>query len=233
MRYCDLAGLTVCLAILSAAAVSVGRQAPAADPVQPLNGKDLTGWKFRGGGGGKWTVGTATLKDHAPSEIKALPGGKELINAARSLDIYTEAKFGDCLVELEVMVPKGANSGVYLMGNYEVQVLDSFGKKQADAGDMGAVYGKTAPKVNASKAPGQWQKYVIDFRAPRFDGNGKKTANARLVKCTLNGQVIHENVDIPGPTTNAMSGKETATGPLMLQGDHGPIAYRNIKITPR
>ena len=97
---------------------------------------------------------------------------------------------------------------------------------------MGGIYARTAPKINAAEAPGRWQKFVIDFRAPKFDNDGKKIANAKLVKCTLNGQVIHENVEIAGPTTGAMSRKETAAGPLMLQGNHGPIAYRNIKIKP-
>ncbi len=217
--------------LFSAVLLLTGGQVFAAGVVEPFNGKDLTGWKCRGTAAkGKWVVGTAKLKPGNPKKLEVIPGGRELINAARSVDLYTEAKFGDCLIELEVMVPKEANSGIYLMGNYEVQVLDSFGKKKVDAGDMGAVYGKTAPKLNASLAPGRWQKYVIDFRAPKFNAAGKKIANARLLKCTLNGRVIHENVEINGCTGGAMS-KEAPAGPLMFQGDHGPIAYRNIKIT--
>ena len=234
MNYRNGVAFAACTAILTVVVLLSGSRASAADAIQLFNGKDLSGWKFRGiADRSKWVVGKAKLSDANPAAIEVAAGGKEMINVASSVDIYTAVKFGDCLLEIEVMVPKGANSGIYLMGKYEVQVLDSFGKKQVSAGDMGAIYGQTAPKVNASKAPGRWQKFVIDFRAPRFDGAGKKTANARLVKCTLNGQVIHENVDIPGPTASAMSGEETATGPLMLQGDHGPIAYRNIKITPR
>ena len=86
--------------------------------------------------------------------------------------------------------------------------------------------------MNACKAPGQWQKYVIDFRAPRFDAAGKKTADAKFVRVTLNGQTLHENVTMKGPTPSGVTGREAATGPIMFQGDHGPVAYRNIKITP-
>jgi hypothetical protein len=98
--------------------------------------------------------------------------------------------------------------------------------------DMGALYSASPPKVNASKAPGEWQKYVIEFRAPKFDDKGQKTANAKFVKVELNGTVIHENVEMKGVTGGALSNKEIATGPLMFQGDHGAVAYRNIKVTP-
>jgi hypothetical protein len=72
----------------------------------------------------------------------------------------------------------------------------------------------------------------IEFRAPRFDGDGKKTANARLVKIVLNGRVIHENLELAGPTPSGVTGKEHARGPIMFQGNHGPVAFRNIRITP-
>jgi hypothetical protein len=147
------------------------------------------------------------------------------------VDIISEAAFGDVRLEVEFMVAKGSNSGIYLMGEYEIQVLDSFGREKPGPGDMGGLYGASAPKVNASKPHGEWQPYVIDFRAPRFDASGNKTANARFVKVVLNGQVLHEDVEMKGPTGGAIS-KEVATGPLMFQGDHGPVAYRNIKVTP-
>lgn len=207
-----------------------------AKPITPFNGKDLTGWKAKGEPAkSKWTVGTATLDPENPGKIKVVAGGSDLINAAGgALDGYSEAKFGDCLIELEVFVPKGSNSGVYVMGEYEVQVYDSFGKEDAKmgGGDMGAIYGAQAPKVNATKAPGQWNKYIIDFRAPKFDAEGKKIKNATFVKVTLNDQVLHENVEMKGPTPGGLTGKEAPEAPIMFQGDHGPVAYRNIKITP-
>jgi hypothetical protein len=130
------------------------------------------------------------------------------------------------------MVPKGSNSGVYVMGEYEVQVLDSFGKKDVSDSDIGALYGAAPPKINASKPPGEWQKFEIEFRAPRFDESGKKVANAKFVKITLNGQVIQADVEMKGPTPSGITGKESPTGPIMFQGDHGPVSYRNIKVSP-
>jgi len=157
----------------------------------------------------------------------------ELVNAqGGSVDIYTADKYGDCTIELEFMVPKGSNSGVYVMGEYEVQILDSYGKKKVGPGDLGGLYGAAAPKTNAAKAPGEWQKMVVEFQAPKFEGD-KKTANAKFLKITLNGEVIHENVEMKGPTPSGVTGKEAATGPLMFQGDHGPVAFRNIRITAK
>ena len=203
--------------------------------VEPFNGKDLTGWHTKGDPKrSHWTVGTASLDPTDPAKLRAVPGGKELINAgAHGLDLYSDAKFGDAVIELEVMVPRKSNSGIYVMGEYEIQILDSYGRKKLGMGDMGAIYGAAVPSKNASKAPGQWQKYVIEYRAPRFDDQGKKIANARIVKITLNGQVIHKDVELKGATPGGVSGKEAPTGPLMFQGNHGEVAFRNIKITPK
>ena len=201
----------------------------------PFNGKDLTGWKPVNAEKSKWKVGKASL-DPADNKKLVLAEGNEMVNLAAkhgdSVDFYSEAKWGDCVIEVELMVPKDSNSGVYVMGEYEVQVLDSFGHTKLSTGDIGALYGAAPPKVNASKAPGEWQKFVIDFRAPKFDGEGKKTANARFIKVELNGQVVQEDVEMKGPTPGGLTGKEAATGPLMFQGKHGPVAYRNIKVTP-
>jgi len=205
----------------------------AAEPVQPFNGKNLDGWTTKKPAErSKWKVGTASLDSGDPKKIAFDAAGSELVNtAAGGVDIYSTQKFGDCTIEVEVMVPKGSNSGIYVMGEYEVQVLDSFGKTKIGPGDMGGLYGASAPKVNACGKPGEWQKFVIEFQAPRFEGT-KKTANARFVKVTLNGQDIHENVEMKGPTPSGVTGKEAAEGPIMFQGDHGPVAYRNLKITP-
>ncbi|HJZ56616.1 MAG TPA: DUF1080 domain-containing protein [Gemmataceae bacterium] len=208
-------------------------------PVEPFNGKDLKGWKFKDEKKSKWEwyPGSPLLDEAKPSEFRqgVAKGGDtpSMVNSkSGSCDIYTEAKFGDVLVELEFMIPKGSNSGVYLMGEYEVQILDSFGKEKVGPGDMGGIYNTAAPKVNACKKPGEWQKFVIDFQAPRFEGE-KKTANAKFIKVTLNDQVIHENVEMKSQTPGGLTGKEVAAGPLMFQGDHGPVAFRSIKITPR
>ncbi len=204
-----------------------------ADPSSPFDGKSLAGLKVRGDEKkNKWKVGTAAV-DEATGKIVFKEGGSDLVNTeGGGIDIYTEDKYGDALIEVELMVPKGSNSGVYVMGVYEVQVLDSFGKEKVGTGDMGGIYSTAAPKVNASKKAGEWQKFIIDFQAPKFEGD-KKVANAKFIKVTLNDQVIHENVDTPKPTGGQLSNTEAPTGPLMFQGDHGPVAYRNLKITKK
>jgi len=103
-------------------------------------------------------------------------------------------------------------------------------------GDMGAVYGASPPSINASRRPGQWQKYIIDFRAPRFDSSGKKRpgrrGKARLLRVELNDQVLHENLVMDKETPGGVENKEAPRGPLMFQGNHGPVAYRNIVVKP-
>jgi hypothetical protein len=89
-----------------------------------------------------------------------------------------------------------------------------------------------APRSNASKAPGEWQSLDIVFRAPRFDDAGKKVENARFVKVSVNGVVVHENQEVTGPTRAHPRKGEEATGPISIQGDHGPIAIRSFKVKP-
>src|SRR5258708_7204010 len=200
----------------------------------PFDGKSLTGWKAKHSDKGKWVVGTAVVDEKSPNKLAVKEGGSDLINIQPGSDLLTEEKYGDCTVEVEFMIPKGSNSGVYLMGEYEVQIYDTYGKKDPlKPGDMGGIYTYAAPKVDACKKPGEWQKFVIDFEAPKFE-DGKKAANAKFVKVTFNDKVIHENVECTkGVTPGGLTGKEAATGPLMFQGDHGPVAFRNIKITPK
>lgn len=234
-RWMSLTVLTLALAAPRAAAED-------RKPAQPFDGKSLSGWLFKGPKErSKWMVGKSAVDPQDPARLVAEPlsadsGPGELVNLVKkgehSVDLYTEQKFGDCTIELEFMIPKGSNSGVYVMGEYEVQILDSYGKEKVGPGDLGGLYGASAPKVNASKKPGEWQKFVIEIRAPRFE-DGKKVANATFVKVVLNDQLIHENVEMKGPTPSGVTGKEAPTGPLMIQGDHGPVALRNIKITPK
>jgi hypothetical protein len=220
------------------AIVSIVPRVTAAEKADaPFNGKNLEGWKLKGDKAkSKWTVGKAKMDEQNPRSLvvaDSKEGEGELVNAqSGGVDLYTEQKWGDCTIELELMVPTRSNSGVYVAGEYEIQVLDSYGKERVGPGDIGGLYGAAAPKKNAAKKPGEWQKFVIEFQAPKFEAD-KKVANAKFVKVTLNGEVIHQNVEMKGVTPTGVTGKEAPTGPLMFQGDHGPVAYRNIKITPK
>jgi Domain of Unknown Function (DUF1080) len=163
-----------------------------------------------------------------------------LTSADNKDNLISTFEHGDIELELEVMIPKGSNSGIYLQGRYEVQLLDSWGVKDPKYSDIGGIYrnwetekGKIymgkAPLTNPAKAPGLWQKFKISFRAPKFDPQGNKISNARFLSVELNGVKIHDNVEVPLPTGGPLASQETAMGPLMIQGDHGPVAFRNIQ----
>src|SRR5262249_36064082 len=158
-----------------------------------FNGKDLTGWKVKGNPAKiQWVVGKAVMDEKSPSKLAVTPGeGGELINPNHAGDFYTEQKFGDGIIDFNFMYPKGSKSGVYIHGTYEIQTLDSFGKEKVGPGDLGGVYGISAPKLNASKKPGEWQRFIIEYQSPRFEGD-KKVANGKVIKVILNDQIIQE-----------------------------------------
>ncbi len=158
-------------------------------------------------------------------------------------DILTVMEHGDLDLDLDFMMAKGSNSGIYLQGRYEIQLNDSWGKKNPKYGDVGGIYERwdeskpegskgyqgIAPRLNVAKAPGLWQNIKISFQAPRFDAGGKKISNAKILSIILNGVLIHENVELTGPTRGALVDNEVLQGPLRFQGDHGNVAFRNIK----
>lgn len=159
-------------------------------------------------------------------------------------ELISNFTHGDLDIELDFMMSKGSNSGIYLQGNYEVQLFDSWGKKSAKYNDCGGIYERWndskpegekgyegyAPRYNVAKAPGLWQNIKISYQAPKFDASGKKIANAVFLKVILNGVTIHENVEVSGPTRGSLTAEDVAMGPIRLQGDHGSLAIRNIVI---
>jgi hypothetical protein len=186
--------------------------------VSLFNGKDLEGWKLRKPDGQQsWSVVEGVLHNEAGHDK---PG----------TDLCTDQKFGDCRLHIEFRVPKGGNSGVYLQGRYEVQVEDSAGQKLRNT-MCGAVYGKIAPSENAALAAGEWQTYDIFFRQAQVNEAGEVTAKARITVVHNEKRVI-DNKEIDGVTGGAIDNKEGTPGPLMLQGDHSSIDYRNIVISP-
>jgi hypothetical protein len=148
-------------------------------------------------------------------------------------DICTKQEFGDCYVHVEFREPLtgNGNSGVGMEGRYEVQILNSYGKKEPGVDDCGAYYSQTPPKVNASKPAGKWQTMDIFFRAPRFDDGGKLVEKARAT-VYQNKTLIHEDEEIASPTgiQYEQYKGEVPKGPLVLQGDHDPVQFRNVWI---
>jgi hypothetical protein len=222
-------GVVTGLALLVAAAWAADN----APTISLFNGKDLTGWKTVGTKKtNQWVVGQAALDPADPGKLVKVGPGDELISPEKGLNLATEAAFQDCRLELEFMMAKNSNSGVKMMNIYEIQLLDSYGKAVPDKGDCGAVYKESAPKVNACKPAGEWQSLELEFRAPRFDAAGKKISNACFEKVTMNGQVIQEKVELTHGTNMGTNMIEHALGPVYLQGDHGPVAFRHFKLTP-
>jgi hypothetical protein len=139
-------------------------------------------------------------------------------NTPRANNLISKEKFKDFKLEAEYKVEAGSNSGLYLRGRYELQVLDDFGKPPEKTGHM-SIYGWTPARVNASKPAGEWQKMEAVLVGNR-------------VTVTLNDQKVHDNAEIQAITGGALDADETAPGPLLIQGDHSGIAYRRIVITP-
>jgi len=233
-----LAGL---LALGQARAQLAPPPPPAKTSIIVSNGKSLDGWRAPLG---DWKlVKTAALSPANPKAFALAAGAGVLVNGdnGRTGNLFSKHEHGDVMAAIEYMVPQGSNSGIYFQGRYEIQILDSYGKKKVTFVDNGGVYARwangkafegAAPAVNASKPPGEWQKFIVTFRAPRFDKAGKKIENARFVKVIHNGQLIHHDVEVTGPTRAEAFTDEQPTGPLMLQGDHGPVAFRKIVLKP-
>jgi hypothetical protein len=180
-------------------------------PLNLFDGKDLAGWKLinekqKNG----WSVVDGVMVND-PVQTEGAPH----ISYG---NIRTEQEFEDFNLKLEVNIPAGSNSGVYLRGMYEIQVVDSY-KKELNPHNMGGVYSRITPTVAAEKPAGTWQTMEM-------------TLCDRHATVILNGVKIIDNQPIYGPTGGAMKSDVFAPGPIYLQGDHGKISYRNIVLTP-
>lgn len=243
MKYsCATHFMSACMVWLCSSSLALGQQATS--PNMPLS--DLSSFKNPGK---SWSIVSDVTADlDKPNVLNTVKGAGILVNEVskriKGTDLFTTAEHGDTDLELDYMMAKGSNSGIYLQGRYEFQLEDTWGTKNPTAGSNGGIYERWddskpegqkgyqgyAPRQNASKAPGLWQHLKISFQAPRFDAAGKKIENAKILLAELNGVIIHENVELLGPTRGAMSNDEKATGPLRIQGDHGAVAFRNIKM---
>jgi hypothetical protein len=196
---------------------------PPSDAIVLFDGESLEHWR---------SVDTS----RGPARWKVAGGYVEVVRGSGAIE--TKRGFGDVQLHVEWSAPNPptgtgqnrGNSGVFFMGMYEVQVLDSYQNVTYPDGQAAAVYGQYPPLVNASRPPGEWQSYDIVFRAPRFDASGRVTAPAR-VTVLHNGVLVQDNVALIGPTANRARPPYTAHPdrlPISLQ-DHGdPVRYRNI-----
>jgi hypothetical protein len=189
----------------------IGRRAPTlkreaapqwAEPVELFNGKDLTGWKPRS----KNVKNGWVAKDGL------------LVNETPGNDLITERAFTDFKLHAEFRYPKGSNSGIYLRGRYEFQIEDDFGE-DPDSHKVGGIYGFLTPSLNAAGKPGEWQTVDLELVG-------------RVLSVVLNGERIIDRQTIPGITGGALDSREGEPGPVMIQGDHGPVEFRKLTITP-
>jgi hypothetical protein len=197
---------------------------PPADAIILFDGTDLSQWRN---------------KDGEPPVWKIEGGGM----IASKGDIFTRQEFGDVQLHLEFATPKPGkgsgqsrgNSGVFLMGRYEVQILDCHENLTYADGTIGALYGQHPPLVNASRPPGEWQAYDILFTAPRFETDGKLKSPA-YVTVLLNGVLVQNHQSFMGPTNwRILANYNTphpATGPISLQDHDNPTRFRNIWVRP-
>ncbi len=200
---------------------------PPGDAIVLFDGKDSSSWRGADGGAAKWPVKDGVLT------VGAYTG-----------NISTKQEFGDVQLHIEWATPREVagegqgrgNSGVFLMGRYEVQILDSYINKTYFDGQAAAVYKQYAPLVNASRRPGEWQSYDIIFHAPAFDAQGKVTKRARLT-VFHNGVLVQDNVELLGstslkggtaPDTSVTYTSHPPKASLVLQDHHNPVRYRNI-----
>jgi hypothetical protein len=197
---------------------------PPSDAIVLFDGKDLSRWRSK--------------KDGGPARWKVESGYMEVVKGTG--DIATADAYGDVQLHVEWATPSPpsgegqhrGNSGVFLMGQYEVQVLDSYQAMTYPDGMAGGMYGMFPPLVNASRPPGAWQSYDVVFHGPRFDGAGKVLRPARIT-VLHNGVLVQDNRELLGPTTHGRRGPYEAHPvklPLSLQDHDYPVRFRNIWI---
>lgn len=217
------------------------------EPWTDLSGKEgFDAWRASG----TWyRTNEVGLKPGNSKFLEGKPtGGPILVNGptGRTNNLITKKNYRDTEFSCDFMMGEKSNAGVKFIGHYEIQLFDSFGKKDSEltGSDCGGVYPRgepqpkyhtidrgSPPRTNVCKKPGEWQSIQITFRAPRFDEKGKKIENACFVKVVMNGTVIQENVELRFPTGSAWrQSKEVPEGPILLQADHGPVAFREVKV---
>jgi hypothetical protein len=195
---------------------------------------------------GEWyEANEAILDPENPRRLVGKPGNGVLINGliGKTNSLVTRKQFQDVQLHLEFLVAEGSNSGISFHGNYEIQILDSAHVEKPTGAHCGGIYPRaeaeptyhhidagSPPRVNAAKPPGQWQTLDVIFQSPRFDENGSKISNAKFVRVVHNGLVIQEDVELAWANGANWDRPQRPRGPVIIQGDYGPIAIRNATV---
>ena len=234
-----------CFTLLAASAMlhCIAATAEPSGEVFFAQGEGFEGW---GDDTGDWVnIGAAAMDLQEDTLLTTVPGSGVLVNGdlGRTRHLVSEFRHGDVHLQVEFMIPKGSNSGISFQGRYEIQIVDSWSEEIPYKGECAGIYARYdeaarggtewhPPRVNASLPPGEWQSLDIEFQAPRFDFLGNKIANAKFLRIEHNSVLVHENVEVGWPAEPTAWPAEKPTGLLILQGDHGPVAFRNLVITP-
>lgn len=240
-----LSTLLVGVALAASTALSTAAAEPAEKWVALLSGPSLSDWQEDRSG---WSLARdVKLNQENDERLDAVPGDGVLVSDGDAVNFYTRQEFQDVELKCDFLIPKGSNSGVKLNGLYEIQIRDTHDTKELTGDMCGGVYPRAklgppryehidegiAPSQNAAKPAGEWQTLQLKFYSPRFDAAGKKTVDARFEHVVLNGKEIHKQVELHHPTGAAWNlMPEVPRGPLMLQGDHGPVAFRDVQVRP-
>ena len=187
--------------------------------VSLFDGQSLNGWHLRRQADATNLASWAALNGVL---VNIPPSGEGM----HGIDLISDVALGSHELYVEFLVPRGSNSGVYLIGQYEIQVYDSYGKEKPNAQDCGSIYDKAAPSMNACLPAGSWQSYHAIIHAPKIE-NGKVVQKVRIT-VYQNGKKILDNVEIEGVTGAALKNEVVAEGPTYLQGNHGQVLYRNL-----
>jgi hypothetical protein len=205
-----------------------------------LNGRDLAGWHPAKPNADAWftAAGVNWERTLSPLRLTARAGaGGRIVNGpeGHAADLIADEKSGSFELYLEFLLAKSSSAGVFLHGLYEIRIADSFAYDgPLTIGDCGAIFempegrGGAPPERNAARAAGEWQSLRIWFQAPRFDAAGKKAQNAKVLRVMLNGIPVQENIVLEGGATGHLDLREAARNPLMLRGNAGAVAFRNL-----
>jgi 3-keto-disaccharide hydrolase len=239
------AGLLPIFILLTLPSSSSAQDDSIVEPISLIRYQSLDGWANPNFPNGVFWRNVGDVKLGKDDQVLHSVEGSGVLWLDRRLpnmNLLSRGLHADIRLHLEFRLPKSGNTGVYLMGRYEIDLRDSHGREATDLGTCGTIaqrfdsrtglyHGGVSPMCNAFENLDRWQSLDVIFRAPRFDDRGKKIENARFVEVRLNDVLIHREIRVGGPTRGSWYSDEKLLGPIMLEGASGPAAFRNILIT--